>query len=190
MSLFNPTMQEYREAVEWHAKNSIDNMLHNEGNDHALIIFENLFKYSKDYVRIFAKDLANKEVVNTKRYTDAVKTFINRPGTKLDILITGFNDKVKEIDENVNLFYILRYSDAYHDGRIRIRSTNGMSFRVEGKPVHFCTADGHAYRVERDIEKRIAHGNFGDKKTAANLEKQFDLAFNKCVNHIKLEDFI
>lgn len=189
MSLFNPTLKEYKEAVEWHAKNSENNMLHNEGNDHALIIFENLYKYSKEYIRLFAKDLANKEVVNTQRYVDAVRAFINRPNIKFDILLTGFNDAVKDIDKGINFFYMISQSNAYKEGRIRIRDTKGMSFRIQGNPIHFCTADGHAYRVERNIEKRIAHGNFGDKETTHSLESKFDKAFEKCVNEVKLENY-
>ena len=182
-----PTLEEYREAVEWHARNKENNMLHNKGNEHALIIFENLFKYSEDHVRIFAKDLANMEVVNTKPYVDAVKSFIERPNAKLDILITNFNEDVKDIDRDVHLSYVLRNSKAYEEGRIRVRSTNGMTFRAQDKPVHFCTSDGHAYRMERDIEQRVAHGNFGDTDTTRSLEAAFDKAFNPCVNNIDLK---
>ena len=92
-----PTLDEYRKAVEWYARKKEDNMLHNKGNDHALIIFENLFKHSEEHVRIFAKDLANEEVVNRKEYIEAVKTFIDKPKTRLDILITSFNDEVRKI---------------------------------------------------------------------------------------------
>lgn len=183
----NPTLDEYRIAVEWHAKKKENNMLHNKGNDHALVIFENLFKYSEEHVRIFAKDLANLEVVNTKDYVDAVKGFIDRPGSKLDILITNFNESVREIDRDVNLFYILQNSKAYEEGRIRVKSTNGMTFRAQGKPIHFCTSDGHAYRMERDIELRIAHGNFGDSETTKSLEAAFDKAFVPCINTIDLK---
>lgn len=189
MSLFNPTLEEYRNAVEWHAKNRIDNMLHNKGNEHALVIFENMFKYSTDHVRIFAKDLANMEVVNTKRYVESIKEFISRPGVKLDILVTDFNEEVKDIDKDVNLFYMLRSSWAYSANRIRIRTTNGMTFRMQGNAIHFCTSDGHAYRLERDIDKRIAQANFGDAKTTEKLDSLFDDAFEKCVNKVRLEDY-
>lgn len=184
-----PTLDEYRKAVEWYARKKEDNMLHNKGNDHALIIFENLFKHSKEHVRIFAKDLANEEVVNRKEYIDAVKTFIEKPKTKLDILITTFNDEVRRIDRDVNLFYVLRKSKAYQEGRIKIKTTKGMIFRIQGQPIHFCTSDGHAYRMERDIEHRVAHCNFGDKNTTKSLEDTFDKAFNQCINDVDLKRY-
>jgi hypothetical protein len=185
--IFNdPTLNEYRKAVEWYAQRKADNMLHNKGNDHALVIFENLFRYSERHVRIFAKDLANVEVVNRKEYIKAVKEFIDKPGVKLDILITSFNDEVKKIRRDINLFYFLRKSKAYEEGRIKIKTTKGMIFRIQGQPIHFCTSDGHAYRMERDIENRVAHCNFGDKKTTKTLEETFDRAFSQCVNNIDL----
>lgn len=184
-----PTLDEYRKAVEWYARKKEDNMLHNKGNDHALIIFENLFKYSEEHVRIFAKDLANEEVVNRKEYIDAVKTFIEKPRTKLDILITSFNDEVRKIDRDFNLFYVLRNSKAYKEGRIKIKTTKGMVFRIQGQPIHFCTSDGHAYRMERDIENRVAHCNFGDKTTTKSLEITFDKAFEQCINNVDLKRY-
>lgn len=184
-----PTLDEYRKAVEWYARKKEDNMLHNKGNDHALIIFENLFKYSEEHVRIFAKDLANEEVVNRKEYIDAVKTFIEKPRTKLDILITSFNDEVRKIDRDFNLFYVLRKSKAYKEGRIKIKTTKGMVFRIQGQPIHFCTSDGHAYRMERDIENRVAHCNFGDKTTTKSLEITFDKAFEQCINNVDLKRY-
>lgn len=184
-----PTLEEYRKAVEWYARKKEDNMLHNKGNDHALIIFENLFKYSEEHVRIFAKDLANEEVVNRKEYIDAVKTFIEKPRTKLDILITSFNDEVRKIDRDFNLFYVLRNSKAYKEGRIKIKTTKGMVFRIQGQPIHFCTSDGHAYRMERDIENRVAHCNFGDKTTTKSLEITFDKAFEQCINNVDLKRY-
>ena len=138
-------------------------------------------------MRIFAKDLANEEVVNRKEYIDAVKTFIEKPKTKLDILITTFNDEVRRIDRDVNLFYVLRKSKAYQEGRIKIKTTKGMIFRIQGQPIHFCTSDGHAYRMERDIEHRVAHCNFGDKNTTKSLEDTFDKAFNQCINDVDLK---
>ena len=184
-----PTLDEYRKAVEWYARNKEDNMLHNKGNDHALIIFENLFKHSEEHVRIFAKDLANEEVVNRKEYIEAVRTFIEKPKTKLDILITSFNDEVRNIDRDVNLFYVLRKSKAYQEGRIKIKTTKGMIFRIQGQPIHFCTSDGHAYRMERDIEHRVAHCNFGDKNTTKSLEDTFDKAFEQCINNVDLKRY-
>lgn len=184
------TMEDYRKSVEFCAKKHLDNMLHNEGNEHALIIFENLFKYSQKHVRIVAKDLANNEVVNTKEYVGAMKSFIEKPGILLDILLTNFNKEVAFIEDDVNLFYLLANSKAYKEGRVRIKSLNGKSFKANNKTVHFCTSDGHAYRLERDIERRIAHGNFGDTSFTSTLDNLFDNAFNSdFVNEVKLDMF-
>lgn len=183
------TMDDYRKSVEFCAKKHLDNMLHNEGPEHAKIIFESLFKYSKSYIRIAAKDLANREVVNTEEYVSAMSTFLKNSDTRLDILLSDFNPEVIGIEKNINFFLLLANSEAYKRGRVRIKTTDGKSFKMNGEPVHFCTADGQAYRLERDIINRIAHGNFNDTKTTGKLEAAFDKAFESFSNEVKLETY-
>jgi len=180
-------MKSYREAVEYYAKNRKSNLLHNEGNEHALIIFENLFKYSKDYIRIAAKDLANKEVVNTSDYIEPILVFLSNPNARLDILLTNFNIAVKDIEHESNFFWHIYNSQAYRENRITIKDAQGKGFRLDNKPVHFCTSDSHAYRVEDDIDKRKARCDFGDETTTKNLEETFDKAFGTVTNIIKLQ---
>lgn len=171
-------MKEYRIAIEKCARLHLDNMVHNEGNEHALIIFENMFKYSKDHVRIAAKDMANVEVVNNATYISAMKTFLNNPNAQLDILLVNFNESVRDLPHETNFFYHIYNSEAYSNGRVRIKQSNGGCFKAGGKPMHFCTSDGHAYRMERDINLRTAHCNFGDKDTTKHLENLFDRVFS------------
>lgn len=180
-------MKSYREAVEFYAKNKKSNLLHNEGNEHALIIFENLFKYSTDHIRIAAKDLANTEVVNTSDYIEPILTFLNNPDARLDILLTNFNIAVKDIEHESNFFWHIYNSQAYKENRITIKDAQGKGFRLDNKPVHFCTSDSHAYRVEDDIDMRKARCDFGDETTTKNLEETFDRAFGTVTNIINLQ---
>lgn len=57
-------MEEYRRTVESYAAQHENYLFHNEGNEHALIIFENIFKNANKTIRIAANNLCNSEVVD------------------------------------------------------------------------------------------------------------------------------
>ncbi|MDR0658443.1 MAG: hypothetical protein LBG18_05870 [Mediterranea sp.] len=181
-------MEDYKKAVEYYALKRINDLLHNEGNEHALIIFENIFKNAKKHIRIAARDLSNKQVANTCGYINAMKIFLEKKDAKLDILLVKFNKDVTEIQEN-NFFRFLFETDAYKNNNVRIKDSNGKCFSLKNEEVHFCTADSHMYRIEDDVIKRSARCNFGDESGTKNLEDKFDNAFGSIDKTVDLKEY-
>lgn len=168
-------MQKYREAVADIAARGADNLLHNEGNEHAVIIFENLFKNARDCVRIAARDLCNDEVTNQMSYRNSLEDFLERDNAKLKVFLRHYNSEYIESHEKNNLFDLIKKTRAYREGRVEIREMlPGNAFTIKGAEVHFATADSHAYRLENDVVARKALCNFGDKEMTQRLEKGFD----------------
>ena len=181
-------MTEYRKAVEYYASNNIDYLFHNKGNDHAKIIFENIFKNAREHIRISAFNLWNTDVVRTEEYLESLKVFLDQPKTRLDILVKSMPADEELTEESDNNIYRILYSHpAYLAGRIRIKTGNGKCFKTpEGSEVHFCTADGHMYRYEDNIIERTAQCNFNDSSTAENFENLFDSAFQSISSVVNL----
>ena len=181
-------MNDYKKAVEYYASNRIDYLFHNEGPDHAKTIFEVIFRNAKSYIRIAARNLWNNQVVNTAEYLNALSYYLNQENSKLDILIKDLPD-IKELTESNenNIFRFLYCHPAYSEGRITIHSGDGKCFKTSSdSEVHFCTADGHIYRYEYDIDNRKAEGNFNDIKKTQKLDALFIDAF-KDSREISLE---
>lgn len=184
-------MNEYRAAVESYALYKTNYLFHNEGAEHALIIFENIFKNANSCIRIAANNLWNDEVVNTKAYINAIVHFLDKDKTQLKIILTNFPEQEELRTTEQNNFYLTLYKHpAYREGRITIVDGEGKSFKFkkENKTIHFCTADSLMYRLEDDIEHRKAIGNFGDSQTAKELETVFDQAFNSGLKKIHLNE--
>lgn len=179
-------MENYRKAVEYYARSGKANLMHNAGSEHALIIFENIFENAKEHIRIAAGDLCNIEVVNTEAYIAAMKTFLDRDNTRLDIMLTHYSDEWKGFTQNSFFAFLIR-TDAFRDSRVRIKNAEGRVFEINDKPIHFCTADGKMYRLETDTVKRQAECNFADPDTTRKLEKSFDEAFNSLKNTVNLQ---
>ena len=175
-SLF--TMEEYKNAVKYYADEKKDYLFHNQGSVHAKIIFENIFRTASDHIRIAANNLWNKDVVNTPEYLTALESFLDKPNTKLDILLINeppINEVRQECESNI--YKMLFEHRAYRAGRIQIHCGNGKSFKRKDKVIHFCTADGRMYRLESDVEQRSATCNFNDAEQTTILDINFDRNF-------------
>lgn len=179
------TMEEYKKSVKYYADEQKDYLFHNKGDEHAKIIFENIFRTANNHIRIAANNLWNTAVVNTSEYIDALKSYLDKPDTKLDILLinTPPIDKVKS-KEDSNIYRMLYEHRAFRAGRINIHSGEGRSFKKDNQIIHFCTADGRMYRLESNPEERSATCNFNDVERTAILDANFDKVFptTKSVN--------
>lgn len=184
------TLEEYKKAVEYYASNSIDNLIHNRGDEHALIIFQNIFRTSNEYVRIAANNLWNDEVVNTKDYIDTLSAFLDKPNSRLDILLTN-EPKIEDVKNKTghNIYNMLYNHRAYLSGRVRIKSGEGKTFRLDGKPLHFCTADGRMYRLEINPDERVAQCNFCDTAHTGKLIENFDKVYQTKLKEVNLDEY-
>ena len=183
------TLEQYKNAVKDYAARGVNYLFHNEGDEHALIIFTNIFCNAKDTIRIAANKLCNKEVVNQKEYINSLRYFLDKKDTKIYILLTSCPSKEEVNDDNC-LYKMLYSHPAYKEGRILIKDGEGKSFRdKDGKVVHFCMGDDTMYRIENDIVERKAVANFGDSKTTSVLNTGFDKAFNSVGKSVDLHDY-
>lgn len=170
----NGTMDRYAQAVAELATNKKSNLMHNEGNEHALIIFSNIFKTAEKYVKIVAKDLLNYEVANRCDYIDSLKGFLSRKGTRLEILLSNFD---RTAARQTPLFSMLAESAAYKENRISIKSLGGRTFHTkEGDEIHFCIADDRMFRLETDVKARKALCNFNDVDQVRELNDKYAVA--------------
>lgn len=179
---------EYKNAVELCARNHTDYLFHNEGAEHAVVILSNIFMNSQDRVRMASNRLINKEIVGNEEYRKALITFLNRPNTYLDIMLTHAPTE-EQVTEPKSIFFMLYYHPAYKDNRITIKDSRGKTFMdKEHHPVNFCTGDSNMYRVETDVEKWRAIANFQDSNRTKLLTEKFDYAFNS-LSEIVLNDY-
>lgn len=178
-------MDDYRKAVEYYASNHLNYLFHNKGPEHAKIIFENIFKVANEHIRIAANNLWNTEVVNTQEYIDALRTFLDKPNSKLDIILTNEpNWNEVKADEANNIYKLL----LNYKSKVRIKTGEGKNFRKTdtNQIVHLCTADDSIYRLEDNIDERTAICNFKDEKTVSELNKIFDGVFNSGIKVVDL----
>lgn len=179
----------YEANVREKARSKTDYLFHNEGNDHALIICENIFETAESHIRIAANQLYNDEVVNKPRYIEAMKSFLDKPNTELDIIITNAPAR-EDVKQEGTLYGMIYDHSAYKEGRVQIRVGEGKSFRNDaGEMINFCTGDDHIFRFEDNIEKRTAIANFNEPKTTQDLVMEFDKVFGVLTKPLNLDEY-
>lgn len=172
INLNTPDLVKYNEAVEFNAKRKNNFMFNNEGNEMALIVFRSIFRNATNAIKIVANSLNNK-VTNHKEYISALESFLMKPDSKLELLLSKYDGNQLS---DCHLFNMLKQ---YKD-KVSIKVIeNGKTFKdSKGRIIHFCIADAHMYRLEYNTEKRMAECNFNDIKECQLLDELFCSVFS------------
>lgn len=158
----------YAQAVQNLADGEVDHVLMNSGNDHAKIIFKNIFRTAKNYVYIAAGDLLNCEVVNNHEYITALRQFLDRKGSRLRVMVSDYDDsKAKQSD-------FFKTLSQYPGEKVIVQDMHGAKIYASGNQVHFCVADDRIYRLETDVRNRKATCNFKDPDYSSILKRVFE----------------
>jgi len=140
----------------------------NSGPKHASFVMSTIFSKAKHTVKIFAGNLDG-PVSKNRQYKEELEDFLNRDG-KLEILLQEYN-----IEKEFNLKNMLSYHLLSGNMNIKIKKVNATVIDTRNnKEVHFSVADDTMYRLETDLKKYIAEGNFNDKVAVKNLVSTFD----------------
>lgn len=185
-------MEQYRTAVQNYARDGVDYLFHNRGDEHALIILSNIFRNARSHIRIVANRLYNDEVVNTEEYIGSMKAFLDQKDTRLSIFITTkpTKEEVTQYGPETTFYWMLYNHPAYRQGRVEIKEGQGSFFKnPDGRQVNFCTGDDRMFRLENNIEERQAIANFNDERSTRQLIEAFDSVYPGLTSKVELKDY-
>ena len=160
----------YDEKIEDLAKNKTQERFFNTDANHAKVVLLNLMKYADNYVYIVCCSMCS-DVSNNEKYIDAVEEFLKKDNSQLKVLFTNHSQ------DNFGNTEIAKKLKDYKNKEIRSLKDNN-NIQVDGKLINFTVADDRAYRVETDVNERIAFGNFNDADNAIILRNKFNSLFN------------
>lgn len=160
----------YAKSVATLASRRESHLFFNEGNEHALIVFENIFRNARKNLHIVANDLTNAEVCNHPDYIESLGAYLAQDGVTLGIILSHADEgRIR----NAPVFQTIYNSSAYKAGNVKLYNLNGKQFKNNNETVHFCFADGMMYRIETDTIHRKAQCNFNDPTTVKALQHNF-----------------
>lgn len=165
-------LYEYSKAVSYYADNKKNNVLSNEGKEHAVIVFENIFRTAEKKVSIYAKNIfsPDNEVTCSAPYVEEIRKFLSKPNTSMQILLQEYDE---ELSYNVLRDELKKYPD-----KVSFKINDVKKVREGESYVHFCIADGRMYRMEYNTGNRKARCNFNDPEAVAKYQEVFTRLFN------------
>lgn len=162
---------DYKEAVAYFANKKLDNVLSNSGDEHAIVIFDNIFKTAERNICLYAQDIfSNQNIVTiSPSYMESLRLFLTKEGTNLRIVL-------KDYDESTSS-NCLRDILKQYSSKIELRKNKKGEVKIGENSVHFCIADGRMYRVEYDTTTRKARCNFNDQNAVSKYQTVFNQLF-------------
>jgi hypothetical protein len=164
-------MNEYIELIEKLAKEHTNEVFYNSGETHAKVVLNNLINNSESYVETVCGNMCS-EIADDSEYLAVVEKYLSDPKKKTyKILFDDYNDdfKAKKIYSILGKF----------GNQVQVRRLLSKYKHIEynGIPIHFTVSDSSAFRIETDINKKMAWGNFNDKEKASELHQGFERFF-------------
>ncbi|MCR8919230.1 hypothetical protein [Bacteroides sp. ET225] len=155
-----------------------DENFYNSSAEHAAIVHRALAKYATEYIDIFSSSMCS-DVSNNAEYCRLIKAFLDTDSKRsIRIILTDYSDSFLKTD----IAGVL----AGYPSQVSVKSYNGKVM-YKGKPAHFTVSDGRAFRLETDIDARMAFGNFNSPGQAGALENVFDKIFkSRLVEDVRL----
>lgn len=168
-------LDKYRAFVKDLSDNECDKVFLNSSPEHAVVVVAQIFRQSKDTVRIFAHNLI-RTIGEKYDYIVALSEFIERGGA-VRILLNGFD---ANLAKNSSLYSRLYYF-ATCNRNIQIKTTNVHPYLTgdeNQKEIHFTIGDKKAFRIETDTKEVLAECNMNGTKVATQFADFFDGLFN------------
>jgi hypothetical protein len=168
-------LDKYRAFVKDLSDNECDKVFLNSSPEHAVIVVAQIFRQSKDTVRIFAHNLI-RTIGEKYDYILALSEFIERGGA-VRILLNGFD---ADLARNSSLYRRFNYF-ATCKKDIQIKTTNVHPYLAEDKDqkeIHFTIGDRKAFRIETNTKEVLAECNMNGTKVATQFADFFDDLFN------------
>lgn len=164
LEMFN--LVEYEEYIKNLSDNNSSDIFYNSSPRHAQIVLTKIIEKTQKHLCIYCGNMTTFEIFDNPDYLNALKNYLNKENVQVEILLSDYQDAFFKKD-----IYKLLYE---HKDKVVLKKTwNKDEIKFDNNPIHFTLSDDKTYRLETDIEKKIAIGNFNDAKTVEVLKGTF-----------------
>lgn len=165
-------MELYKQEIFQLAKEKADQIFYNSSEEHAAIVHQAIAQTAEKYISILSCSLCS-EISNNGNYCSSIDAFLsNNQSHLIRVILTDYDE---EFLSKPIAMVLKKYPS-----QVQVRLFGGRVTK-DGKPVHFTFADDRMFRIETDIDKHMAYGNFNSPKQVQILNTAFNNVFNRSV---------
>lgn len=161
-------MTEYEKTIKNLAKERENEVFYNSSDSHARVVLNSMIENAEKYVHIVCGNMCS-EVSNNPEFLGVVEKFLSEDSNRNFYVLF---DKYDSEFLNKKIAIILA---KYPEQVIVKKFKNAASLTYKGIRAHLAISDSRAFRLETDVEAKMAFGNFNDEEKS----KVFDEVFNR-----------
>lgn len=168
----------YAQKIFGLAKERKNELFYNSSMEHAIIVHQAIAQNAENYIYIYSSSMCT-EVSNNPQYCDCIDKFLETDSNrKIKVVLTDYDSQFPE--KPIAMVF------AKHADQVEVRQFGGF-VDYKGNHVHFTVSDDRAFRLETDIDKQMAFGNFNSPDQAIDLRSVFEKVFESSekVNYLR-----
>jgi hypothetical protein len=163
-------MTEYEKAITTLAKERKNEIFYNSSDAHACIVLNNMIKNAEKYVHSICGDMCG-EVNNNPKFLQIVEDFLKEDANrKFYILFDEYNNGFPQTE----IAKVL----AKYPNQVMVKKLKQGHLLYKNKRAHLTISDDRAFRLETNVNEKMAFGNFNDSDDAKILNEVFSQYFN------------
>lgn len=165
----NDVPELYEDMVEHLATGKISRFFYGMDNIQAIIVLSKIFVSSEKSIRMVSSKLS-REITDNETYKNSLIDFLNKDGVKLEIFVYEYEKEnpIYQLLGNYKEKVIVKYSKT--GAKLALEKENPDE---NDCIINFCVGDDQMFRLEKDVDLRMAECNFKDTKTSENLIHKF-----------------
>ena len=163
-------MDNYASYISDLASGESTEIFYNSSEKHALIVLKNIVKNAKEYVKAICGNLCS-EVSNDPEYLAILDEYLSgSPSRKFQILLDDYQQDFKT---RPIATVLKRYPN-----QVVIRSLKHDYIQYKNNHIHLTVSDDKSFRLETNVEKKMAWGCFNDPEKSKVFSAAFDKFFS------------
>lgn len=162
----------YKKEIFDLARRKSDQIFYNSSEKHAAIVHQAIAANAQKYICIYSSCLCT-EISNNDEYCKYMDEFLSKDKERfVHIILTDYSCDLTRMP----IAKVLRK----YPKQVVIKEFGGSVVHNE-KEIHFTIADDCMFRLETDIEKHLAYGNFNAPVNVETLKGLFDRIFQSTI---------
>ncbi|MDR2938115.1 MAG: hypothetical protein LBU92_04155 [Prevotellaceae bacterium] len=163
-------MTEYERTIKNLAKEKKNEVFYNSSDSHARVVLNNMVENAERYVHIVCGNMCT-EVSSNPEFLDVVKAFLSKDASRTFYVLF---DEYKECFLETEIAKLLSLYPTQVKVK-KLKSETHLAYKEQR--AHLAISDGRAFRLETDVDKKMAFGNFNDEENVKVFEEVFNSYF-------------
>ena len=163
-------MSVYKKEIDALADSGANKVFYNSSPAHAAIVLNAMVRNANKHIDIYCNNMLS-DISNNDEYRLLVDRFLSgNSSRKIRVLFAKYSEDFLK----THIYSVF----AKYPNQVKLKKLSDNNILYKNKAVNFTVADNKAFRLETNVDEKIAYGNFNDPNNAQVLSRVFNQFFD------------